>query len=415
MNVHSVLILPKERSVRSVSSRPQNRPHLTEYQTQENRLGCLTAAKRLRYAFQKGLVFVQGIAMRLRNGVLLLAIGLPGLAVAGWAQLAPSPDAPPVSTAPAAPPDQTPVASFKANVNLVDLFFTVKDGQGNLVPHLNQQNCTVFENKVPQTLKSFVAETSQPLTLGILLDTSGSQQRLLAMEKDAAGEFIHQALRAKDEAFALSFDVNVDMLQDYTNSPHLLTRALNTAQINTAGGNGGGIPGLGGGPIPTQGDPKGTLLYDAIYMAANEKMDQETGRKAMIILTDGEDEGSRMKIGDAIAAAQKNNVIVYMILLADRAMYWNQGVGYYGYGAAKRIAGETGGRLIDVGNNGNKLEAAFQQIEDELRTQYQASYSPSNKKADGAFRRVTVACHDDKKQDLRVQVRKGYYAPSPRD
>ncbi len=343
----------------------------------------------------------------------ILLLGLPGLSASGWAQLAPSPDAPPVSTAPAQPVDDQSVATFKVNVNLVDLFFTVKDKNGNLVPHLNRQNCSVDENKAPQTLKSFVAETDQPLTLGILLDTSGSQYRLLPMEQGAAGQFIQQVLRAKDEAFLVSFDVNVDILQDYTNSPRLLTHALSKAQINTAGGNGSGIPGLGGGTVPTIGDPKGTLLYDAIYLAANEKMNQETGRKAMIVLTDGEDEGSRMKIGDAIAAAERNNVIVYVILLADRAMYWEQGEGYYGYSPAKRISDETGGRIIDVGNNGNKLEAAFQQIQDELRTQYVASYTPNNTKADGTFRKVTVNCHGDQGQELKVQVRKGYYAPSP--
>ena len=351
--------------------------------------------------------------MLLRKVILSVVIGLPAFAVAGWAQLAPSPDAAPVSTAPAPAPDETPVATFKTSVNLVDMFFTVKDKNGNLVPHLTQQNCTVDENKEPQTLKTFVAETDQPLTLGILLDTSGSQQRLLPMEVDAASQFIQQVLRSKDEAFAANFDVNVDLLQDYTNSPRLLTHALSKAQINTAGGNGSGIPGLGGGTVPTVGDPKGTLLYDAIYLAANEKMNQETGRKAIIILTDGEDEGSREKIADAIGAANRNNVIIYIILCADRAMYWSQGEGYYGYGPARRISDETGGRLIDVGNNGSKLQAAFQQIQDELRTQYVASYTPSNAKADGTFRKVTVDCHSDADQNLKVQVRKGYYAPSP--
>jgi VWFA-related protein len=352
--------------------------------------------------------------MQLRNRILLLVLCVPAMAIAGWGQLAPSPDAPPVSNAPATPQDETPVASYRVNVNLVDLFFTVKDGKGNLVPHLTKQNCSVEENKVPQTLKNFVAETDQPLNLGILVDTSGSQERLLPMEKDAASQFIRQVLRAKDQAFVVSFDVNVDLLQDYTNSPRLLTHGLNKAEINTAGGNGSGIPGLGGGPVPIS-DPKGTVLYDAIYQAARDKMDQATGRKAMIILTDGEDEGSDHKIGDAIAAAERNNVIVYVILLADRGLYWSQGQGYYGYGYAKRIADETGGRVIDVGNNGKKLEAAFQQIQDELRTQYLASYTPSNNKADGTFRKVTVTCHADNGQDLKAQVRKGYFAPSPDD
>ena len=305
------------------------------------------------------------------------------------------------------------MATFKQTVNLVDLFFTVKDKNGTLVPHLTRDECSVFEDKASQTLKSFTAETNQPLTLGILLDTSGSQQRVLPLEQQAGSQFLAQVLRSKDEAFLVSFDVNVDLLQDFTNSPHELARSMNKAQINTAGGNGTGIPGLGGGTVPTVGDPKGTLLYDAIDLAATEKLNQETGRKAMIILTDGEDEGSRTKIGEAIAAAERNNVIVYVILIADRAMYWSYGEGYYGYSAAKRIADETGGRLIDVGNNGNKLQAAFQQIQDELRTQYLATYTPSNTKQDGTFRHISVECKGDQGDNLKVQVRKGYYAPAP--
>jgi VWFA-related protein len=265
---------------------------------------------------------------------------------------------------------------------------------------------------VPQTLKSFVAETDQPLTLGILLDTSGSQENVLPLEQDAGSQFLQRVLRSKDEAFLVSFDVNVDLLQDFTNSPHQLAHAMNKAQINTAGGNGGaGIPGAGGGTVPTIGDPKGTLLYDAINLASNEKLNQESGRKALIILTDGEDQGSRTKIGEAIAAAQKANVIVYVILIADRGFYGGFNMGYSGYSAAKRISDETGGRLIDVGNNGKKLEAAFQQIEDELRTQYVASYTPSNIKLDETFRRISVQCGEGTK----VQVRKGYYAVAPQN
>jgi VWFA-related protein len=156
------------------------------------------------------------------------------------------------------------------------------------------------------------------------------------------------------------------------------------------------------------GTPKGTLLYDAVELASRQNMNQETGRKAMILLTDGEDQGSKTKIQDAIAAAQKSNVILYTILIADRGFYG--GWGYSGFSAMKKMTEETGGRLIDVGNNGKKLEAAFQQIEDELRTQYVASYTPLNTKLDGGFRRVGVECRGD---GLKVQVRKGYYAPSP--
>ncbi len=346
--------------------------------------------------------------MRIRRIAVLFFL-LPLASRAGWSQLAPSPDAAPVSHAPAAPEEDKSVATFKLQVNLVDVFFTVKDKNNNLVPHLNKNDCTIFEDKQPQTFKSFIAENNLPLTLGILLDTSGSQQRVLPLEQEAGSRSCERVLKAKDEAFLLSFDVNVDLLQDFTNSPRLLSHAMNKAEINTAGGNGAaGIPGAGGGTVPTIGDPKGTLLYDAIYLAANEKLTQESGRKAMIILTDGDDQGSRTKITEAIAAAEKSNAMIYVILIADTGFYG--GWGYNGYSAADKMTKETGGRLINVGNNGKKLEEAFAQIEDELRTQYAATYTPTNAKMDGTFRHLSLECHGD---GLKVQVRKGYFAPVP--
>jgi VWFA-related protein len=344
--------------------------------------------------------------MRWISGSLLF---LPLVCPAGWGQLAPSPDAAPVSHAPAQPEEDKSVATFKLQVNLVDVFFTVKDKNGNLVPHLNKTDCTVLEDKQPQAWKSFVAENNLPLTLGILLDTSGSQYRVLPLEQQAGAQFLERVLKPKDEAFLLSFDVNVDMLQDFTNSPRLLARAMDKAQINTAGGNGAaGVPGLGGGPVPTIGDPKGTLLYDAIYLASNEKLTQESGRKAMIILTDGEDQGSRTKISEAVQAAQRSNALIYVILIADTGFYG--GWGYSGYSAAKRLSEETGGRVINVGNNGKKLEEAFAQIEDELRTQYAGTYTPSNAKMDGSFRHLSMECKGD---GMKVQTRRGYFAPAP--
>ena len=314
-----------------------------------------------------------------------------------------------MSHAPPAPIEDKSVATFKLQVNLVDVFFTVKDKNNNLVPHLNKNDCTSYEDKQPQTWKSFVAENNLPLTLGILLDTSGSQYRVLPLEQDAGSQFLERVLKPKDEAFLLSFDVDVDMLQDFTNNPRLLARAMNKAEINTAGGNGAAWTSrTGGGPVPTIGDPKGTLLYDAIYLAANEKLNQESGRKAMIILTDGDDQGSRIKIGEAMAAAQKSNAMIYVILIADTGFYG--GWGYNGYSAAKRLSEETGGRLINVGNNGKKLQEAFAQIEDELRTQYAATYTPTNAKMDGTFRHLSLQCQGD---GLKVQTRKGYFAPAP--
>jgi VWFA-related protein len=347
--------------------------------------------------------------MRIRCGIGSLLLSLPLASAGAWAQLPPSPDAPPVSHAPAQPEDDQPAASFKLQVNLVDMFFTVKDKSGQLIPHLNQNDCLIEEDKQPQKWKNFTAETDLPLTLGILLDTSGSQEYVLPLEQQAGSQFLEQVLRKKDEAFLLSFDVNVDLLQDFTNNPRLLSRAMNKAQINTAGGNGAaGIPGLGGGPVPVQGTPKGTLLYDAIYLASTEKLAEQTGRKALIILTDGDDQGSRTRIQQAVAVAQKSNAVIYVILIADTGFYGGFSMGYSGYSAAKKLSEESGGRLINVGNNGKKLADAFKQIEEELRSQYVGTYTPTNTKLDGTFRHVSVSCGEG----VHVQVRKGYFAPS---
>jgi len=298
------------------------------------------------------------------------------------------------------------VETFKVNVNVVNLFFNVKDNRGALIPGLKKDDFDVLEDGKPQTIKYFTAETDQPLTLGILLDTSASQERVLPMEKQVGAEFLREVLRPKDLAFLISFDVNVDLLHDFTNQAREIARGMDDARINT-GGAGGGIPGLGGGPVPIS-SPRGTLLYDAIYLASDEKLGKEVGRKAMIILTDGEDQGSKLKIKDAIEAAQKADSICYVLLIADRGFYGG-GMGYSGDNQMKKLAQETGGRVIDVGRNEKKLKEAFDQIAQELRTQYSIGYTPSNNKKDGSFRKVEIKPHNN----LKVQARTGYYAPLP--
>lgn len=326
------------------------------------------------------------------------------------AQTTPSADAPPVSEFPDTTQQTKPETTFKVNVNLVSLFFTARDKHNGLIPTLSKSDCSIFEDKQPQTIKNFSAETDLPLTLGILLDTSGSQTNVLPLEQQSGGEFLHQILREKDQAFVVTFDVDVDLAQDFTNNVNELTRALDKAEINTAGGNGaGGLPGIGQGPIPTQGDPKGTLLYDAVAQASRDKLSSETGRKALILLTDGEDQGSVTKPDQAIEAAQKANAIIYVILIADRPFYGYGfgGLAYTGDYQMKKLAEATGGRVIDVGNNGKKLEDAFAQIQQELRTQYLASYTPTNIKLDGSYRKLDIFCKGD---GLKIQARKGYYA-----
>jgi VWFA-related protein len=322
------------------------------------------------------------------------------------AQVAPSPGAPPQG--PAGDPNQDdqaqPLETLKVNVNLVSLYFTVHDKHGALIPHLTRDDFNILEDKTPQKIKNFTAENDQPLTLGILLDTSGSQQNVLPLEQEAGSAFLSRVLRSKDEAFLISFDINVDLLSDYTNNAHALSRAMDKAQINIGSG--------GGGPVNTA--PRGTLLYDAVYLATHDKLQQETGRKAVIILSDGEDQGSMEKLSGAIEAAQKANVIIYVLLCADRGFYGRGSytVGYSGDQAMRKLSEETGGRLIDVGNSGKKLEGAFAAIEEELRTQYVASYTPTNAKLDGSYRKIDIECKGD---GLKVQSRKGYYAIAPTD
>jgi VWFA-related protein len=338
------------------------------------------------------------IALPATVSVLLLSLGL---SLAG-AQTAPSTDQ-------NEPQDQS-VGTLKVNVNVVQLFFNVKDKKGALIPNLTKDQFQIFEDGKPQTIKYFAAESNLPLTLGILIDSSGSQMRVLDMEKQVGGEFLSQILRDKDLAFVISFDVNVDLLQDFTNSVHMLKTALNTARINTAGGSGTGIPGLGGGTIPTQGAPRGTLLYDAVYLASHDELAQQVGRKAMILLTDGEDEGSQLKIKDAIEAAQKSDSIVYVLLCADRGFYGFGG--YSGDSEMRKLTSETGGRVIEVGNKFDKLKEGFDQIANELRSQYNIGYTPTNDKLDGTFRKVEIRPSN---KDYKIQSRTGYYAVPKRD
>lgn len=295
--------------------------------------------------------------------------------------------------------DQESVEVFKSQVNVVNLFFNVKDKHGMLIPNLTKTDFEVLEDGKPQNIKYFSAESDQPLTLGIMIDTSASQTRVLEIEQESCAEFLKQVLRPKDLAFVINFDVDVNLDQDFTSNVRDLTRALNKMQINA--GVGGGPPGLGGGPIPTT--PRGTLLYDAIYLGADEKLKNEVGRKAMIIFTDGEDQGSRLRIQEAIEAAQKADTICYVILIADRGFY---GGGYGGDADMKKLAEQTGGRMIEVGNKPEKLRQAFDQIQNELRSQYNIGYSPSNPKLDGSYRKIQIR----PKGEYKVQARQGYYA-----
>jgi VWFA-related protein len=313
------------------------------------------------------------------------------------AQEAPRPGGPPpASDAPAQEVQGPDTETLKVNVNLVNVYFSVRDKNG-FITNLHKDDCSVAEDKEPQKIKGFTQEKNLPLTIGILLDTSGSQQNVLPLEQESGATFLRSVLTPKDEAFLISFDINVDLLSDYTNSPREIKRAIDKATINT---------GAGTGSVTGNGTPRGTLLYDAVYLAAHDKLRQEAGRKILVMLTDGGDQGSQETLKTAVEAAQKANAIVYVILIADRGFYGGLQIGYSGDRDMEKLASDTGGRVINVGNNGKRLEEAFQQIQDELRTQYLLSYTPSNAKSDGSYRKLEVSCG----KGLKVQTRKGYYA-----
>jgi len=299
-------------------------------------------------------------------------------------------------------PSQAPIATLKVTVQVVNIYFNVKDKRGALIPNLKKEDFQVTEDEKPQAIKYFAAESNQPLTLGLLIDTSGSQFRVLPMEQEVGAAFLRDVLSPKDLAFLINFDISVSLLQDYTNDPDRLRRAMEQTKINDGGGSGAaGIAGAGQGTIPVS-RPKGTLLYDAVYLASREKLQQETGRKALILLTDGGDQGSDETLANAIEAAQRSEVIVYVIMIADRAHFMP------GDHEMHKLADQTGGRVIDVGNDPKKLRQAFDEIGAELRSQYMIGYTPANPALDGKYRKLEVKTVSP---DYKILARKGYYAP----
>src|SRR5450755_1531657 len=307
--------------------------------------------------------------------VLAMLCAAPAMSPQAFAQSAAQQSTPPQASPDQKPEDpQGPTETIKVGVNVVQLFFNVKDKHGALIPNLTKDDFEIYEDGSKQNLKYFTAETNLPLTLGILIDSSGSQLRVLDMEKEVGGAFLKQVLTDKDLAFVIDFNVDSSLVQDFTRDVQRLQKALNSVKINS-GVTMPTLPGAGGGPVPTAASP-GTVLYDAVYLSAHDMLAKEVGRKAMILLTDGQDEGSRLKIKDAIEAAQKADSIVYVLLCADRGFYG--GFGYSGESEMRKLTEQTGGRVINVGNKFDKLRDAFDQIAAELRSQYNVGYTPTN-------------------------------------
>ena len=311
---------------------------------------------------------------------------------------------------PAAPSKEEPLSSdqtIKVEVNLVNVLFTVRSKQGGLVGNLTKDDFNLFEDGKQQDIRYFERETDLPLTIGLLVDTSLSQERLIGTEKQAAYEFFSKVLRKKDLAFLIQFGADAELLQDYTSSARILERALDGLRLNTQ------AQGIHPGPVPTATSPKGTILWDTVYLASTEQLKGQVGRKVIVVITDGVDQGSRYSVHDAIKSAQLADAIVYGIYYVDPAAYGYGpfGGGGWGDGSLKRLAEETGGRVLKVDRK-HTLDDIFKEIQDEMRSQYALAYAPSNGTKDGSFRKIDIKTRE---KDLRVQARKGYYATTRPD
>jgi VWFA-related protein len=296
---------------------------------------------------------------------------------------------------PAVPQEPTQQGgAISTQVSLVSLFATVRDKNKAIVANLTQNDFKVFQDNEEQKIAFFSKEVTLPITIGLLIDTSGSERYRLPAEQDAATRFLERVMKKGDEAMVISFDLDVDLLADFTDDKHIIERAINKAQVNAVGGGGVVTPGT----IPSH--TGGTHFYDAVYLACAEKLGTEAGRKALVIITDAEDEGSKTRLKEAIEAAQRADAVVHILWVHD---------GPYGrFDVAKQLAEETGGRAIDVSNE-KKLEQAFDQISEELRSQYQIGYYyPADKPKDGGFRKIKVEVAN---KDQKVLARKGFYAP----
>lgn len=332
-----------------------------------------------------------------------------------------------------------PATTVSVDVNVVTLPVTVRDKKGQIVTNLTKDDFTLLEDNRPQTIKYFNLDTNLPLTLGLLVDTSGSMRNAFDQEKTASKTFFNQMLaKPEDKAFLIHFDREVELLQDLTPSKDKLASALEglgPTQESYSPDSGDSDPGQrrmrhGG----------GTQLYDAIFLASDELMKKQQGRKAIVVLSDGQDRGSKETLNSAIEAAQRANTVVYTVYFQGEQPHegFGNGGGYGrphigmggggypggGYPGGRggqrpsegprvdgkkvtiQIADETGGRMYEAKKKEN-FDQVYAGITEELRSQYMLGYTPDKFSADGSYHKITLTA---KKKDLYVQTRDGYYA-----
>jgi VWFA-related protein len=343
--------------------------------------------------------------------------------------------------------DVPPATTVSVDVKAVSLLATVRDKHGKILSDLSKDDFTLAEDGRPVSVRYFLRETDLPLTLGLLVDTSMSQRTVLDQERVASGTFLEKVLREKDTAFLIHFDHEVELLQDMTSSRAKLEDAIGLlktaepqAEDQSSGGSSGQGGSGGGGNWPNGGHQHehgqhhgGTQLYDAIYLASNELMKKQQGQKALIIMSDGVDRGSKESLESAVEAAQRADTLVYCILFkgeepygGDRGGFGHPGGGGWGGGGMgghhrgaggypqeerpdgkkvlERIAKETGGHFFEASKR-QPLDQIYSSIQEELRNQYDLGFTPD--KADTAgYHKLLLKT---KQNDNVVQTRDGFY------
>ncbi len=384
---------------------------------------------------------------RVRLWRILAALFLASLAAQDFRAQPPPPPAQPAAQQPQTQQGQSQPElkrpqegqpKIAVEVKTVSVLATVRDKHGKIISNLTKDDFQLDEDGRPQTINYFAHETDIPLRLGLLIDTSLSQRRVLDQERTASYSFLDHLLREnKDLAFVIHFDREVELLEDFTPSRPKLQAALqklSTPQFDGGSSTNGGGSGNGGGGGGSRGRGShggGTLLYDAIFLASDELMSKQQGRKALIILSDGVDHGSKETMAEAIATAQRSDTIIYSILFADDeeqnysrpggfgmgghggGMGGGRGRGGYppreerpdGKKILEQISNETGGRLFKVSKK-ETLDKIYAEIDEDLRNQYSLAYTPDKGNTVG-YHKIHLAV--PKQKDLEVRARDGYY------
>jgi Ca-activated chloride channel family protein len=293
--------------------------------------------------------------------------------------------------------------TLKFGAKLVNVLFSVQDKQNRYLNDLKQEDIQVLENGQPQDIFTFKRELDLPLTMAILVDVSGSEQFTLQYLKDSGGRFVDSVVRTgKDTVAVIKFEGEATVMQELTSNPKRVRKALEDIAFIAAppvSVYGGATP-----PINGQSRQGGTSLYDSVIATSADMLAREPGRKTIIILTDGEDTTSRMKLDEAINESLRSEVVIYSIGIGD------PGMGGVNEGVLKKLSESTGGRAV-FPKDARDLDKAFTQLEQDLRQQYLLAYEPKNEATDGGFRKLEIRVVNRNAKDLKVRHRRGYYAP----